>query len=83
MTVSNPGKPFVASLIDQISGEVFEQIRRTGTVRADADELGALKEGARARVAAMAAPPFGQHIDSDRELALNLKVAKERTESQQ
>jgi hypothetical protein len=71
----------MASLLDEIRGAVFEQIRRTGTVRFDADELNALKEGARACVAAMAAPPFGQHIDSDRELALNIKVAKERTES--
>jgi hypothetical protein len=50
-------------------------------VRLDSDELSALKEGARARVATMAAAPFGQRIDSDRELATNLKVAKERTDS--
>ena len=78
---SNFRKPFVASLIEELSGEVSEQIRRTGARRADAEERVALAEGAKARLAAMAAPPFGQHVDSDRELAVNLKAAKERIES--
>ena len=71
-----PAENQLVALIERIVAQTSEYVRRSGIVRVDPHELNALKEGAKARVYAMAALPFSEAIASDRELSESIKTAK-------
>ncbi len=66
----------IAGLIDELGAHTAENVRHAGIVRCDPDELKALREGAKARVYALARRPYDEAIASDRLLAENIKAAK-------
>lgn len=68
--------PVAIALIDQLVAQNIEHVRRSGIVRCDLDELKALREGAKARLSAMASPAYDEAIASDRALAENIRAAK-------
>ena len=73
--------PKVVQDINQLAIQRAEYVHRSGLIRVDADELNALKEGAKAHVYAIAALPFSEAIASDRALAESIRTAKSNCDS--
>lgn len=65
-----------ARVLEELAAQVTEQVRRSGIVRTDVEELNALKAGSRARIYALVARPFDEAIASDRLLAEHLRTSQ-------
>jgi hypothetical protein len=63
-------------VLEELAAQVTEQVRRSGIVRCDLEELDALRARAKARIFAIAARPFDEAIASDRLLADDLRTAQ-------
>ena len=72
-----PAENLLVELIERVVAQTIEHVRLSGIVRVDLEELTALREGAKARVYAMAKSPFNEAIASDRALAANIRAAKD------
>lgn len=69
------------ALIEQMIAKTVEHLRSGGINRCDLDELKARKEGVKAPLYAIAAPPFSETIASDHALAESLRAANRRAET--
>jgi hypothetical protein len=68
-------------VLEELAAQVTEQVRRSGIVRSDVEELNALKAGARARIYALVTRPFDEAIASDRLLAEELRTSQRAIET--
>ena len=67
--------------IETGSAGIAEHVKQTGVMTVDEEELLALREGAGAKVAALAGPRFSEEIASDCQLAGNLRNCEAQLES--